>query len=99
MRFDFWDNYQNMLHVVIWKNKFIPPVMDNTGVPLRLINYTLSASTVWALMSRVNGEIQIDNIEVDYSQRGTKLNRQAMKKLVETYFELYRDNLKHAEPQ
>ena len=99
MKFDFWDNYQNMLYVVIWKNKFILPVMDNPGVPLRLVSLTLSASKIWALMSRVNGEIQIDNIEVDYSNRDNSLNKRAMTKLVEAYFEAYADYLKGEKPQ
>jgi len=95
MKFDFWDNYHNMLDIIIWKQKFIPPIWDNSGIPLRLVR----VEAVWALMSRVEGEIQIDNIEVDYSQRGTKLNRQAMKKLVQAYFKAYQYHLKHAEPQ
>ena len=99
MRFDFWDNYHNMLDIIIWKKKFILPVIDNPGVPLRLISINSGDSKVWALMSRVEGEIQIDNIEIDYSKRDNSLNRSAMTKLVEAYFEAYADYLTGEKPQ
>lgn len=88
-----------MLDIIIWKKPFTPPIWNNHGVPLRLINYTLSASTVWALMSRVNGEIEVDTIEIVYSQRSIPLQQKAMTKLVEEYFGAYQDYLTGDAPQ
>lgn len=99
MKFHFWDNYQNMLDVIIWKKQIISPIWNTHGVPLKLINYTLSASTVWALMSRVNGEIEVDTIEVVYSQRSTHLQQKTMNKLVQAYFKAYQDYLTNDEQQ
>jgi len=93
--FDFWENYQDMLKVIIWKEKFIPPNWENRGVPLKLVN----TEEAWALLSKIEDKIHIHNIEVVYSQRSIPLQEKAMKKLVHTYFELYREHLTGAEPQ
>ena len=82
MKFDFWDNYQNMLKVIVWKQNFIKPIWCSSAVPLKIIRFKLRNSDTWALMCRVNGEIDFDNIEVDYSKRGTSLNKKAMENLV-----------------
>tara|TARA_Y100000992_G_C21252191_1_gene486473 strand:+ start:767 stop:1072 length:306 start_codon:yes stop_codon:yes gene_type:complete len=96
LTFDFWDNYQNMLKVILWKQTFIPPNWDNVGVPLGMLCVTLSASKIWALVSSVDNETCINNIKVDYTTRGTSLNKNAMKKLVEAYFEAYDKHLRDA---
>ena len=64
MKFDFWDNYQNMLDVIIWKKPFIQPIWDNKGIPLKLFCVKLSTCKVWALMSLVNNTPEINNIEI-----------------------------------
>ena len=97
LMFDFWDNYQNMLDVIVWKKKFIPPVWDNQGVPLKIVK--LSPGTTWALMSRVNGDLEVDNIEVVYSQWSIRLQPKAMVKLTNAYFELYKVYLTGEKPQ
>lgn len=99
MKFDFWDNYHNMLDVIIWKKKFIQPIWDNQGIPLKLLSVKLSSSKIWALMSIVNGAPQINNIEIVYSQRSIPLQQKAMQKLVEAYFKAYRDHLTDGAPQ
>ena len=96
LTFDFWDNYQNMLNVILWKKRFIPPYWENISNPLGLLCVKLSNSKVWALVSGVNGETRINNIKVDYSNRGTSLNKRTMKKLVEAYFEAYDEYLRDA---
>ena len=94
LTFNFWDNYQNMLKVILWKQRFIPPYWENVGEPLGLLCVTLSNSKIWALVSSLNGETCINNIKVDYSNRGTSLNKRAMKKLVEAYFQAYDEYLR-----
>jgi len=97
LNFDFWDNYSAMLKVIVWKDKFIPPIWNNSGVPLRLINYSLSNSKVWTLMCRVNGEIEIYTVNIVWSERPgriSNMNKTAMVKLVNAYFDKYQDFLK-----
>jgi len=93
--FDFWDNYQNMLKIIIWKEKFIPPIWNNKGVPLKLV----STEDVLTLVSTFEDKIHINNINVVYSQRSIPMQEKAMKKLVHAYFKLYQEHLTGAEPQ
>lgn len=99
MKFDFWDNYQNMLSVIVWKHQFIKPIWYNCGVPLKIVNLSTGKYKQWALISRLEGEVEIVNINVDYSKRGSSLNKRAMRNLVDAYFEAYRSHLTSEKPE